>query len=432
MVKKYIAYMTLLFIVILLVIGCSNFLTNESKELIDRQAQFSEKNVKLKVITWTDEKIPMEKIITEFNKKFPNITVECTIISSIDYVDSINKFLANKENIDLICIVSPDMYSQLADNKQLEPLNDFVYRDKFDMSPYGNVINDLTFEGKYYAVPYRNNVFLMYYNKTIFDNAGIPYPTENFTWDDFRKTAKKLTKGSGKDKIWGAFIQAYPYLWTISALQNGKSLLDDDLTPFIDALQFTVDLQNDGSVLTAAQIKEQGLIKGGSVTMFGGNKVAMMPMGEWTAWQLRAMKNRENFQWDVAPMPYPKGGSPNVTIGSSTLMGIYANSKNKEAAWEFLKYYCGEEGACIYAENGSIPGAVTSHVKKIYVGDNTKDPKNIGAFLNSVIEPCMPVFPKSSQLSKLVEEEFQLAMNGIKTPEEAVRAVEKRRKELMK
>lgn len=424
-------YFYFIIITILFLVGRNKLLPNQFKKENSNEMKVSTKSSKLNIATWIDEKAPMEEILQKFKDRFPNVEVECSYIPSTEYSTSLMSRLTENTEFDLIALQTPDQYAQLVSSNRLEALNNYVSKDTFNMTVYGSIMNELTFSGKYYGLPYRNTVFLLYYNKTMFDKANLPYPTANMTWDEFRIVAKQLTVGSDDNKLWGTFIQSYPQLWTISAIQNGKSFLDDDLTPFIDALQFTINLQNDGSALTATDIKAMGLQQGGSLAIFGGNKAAMMPMGEWAAWQISALKNRENFDWNVAPMPYPKGGNSNVTLGSPVIMSINSSSKNKETAWEFLKLYCGEDGAEIYAKNGSIPGAITPETRKIYINENRIGSKNMGAFLDAQIEPFNTIFPKSKQLSDIVEEEFKLALDGKKTPEQAVKDLEKRRKILL-
>lgn len=82
-------------------------------------------------------------------------------------------------------------------NNKLLKLDDYIEKsDKVDMSNYMSEITELyTYDGSYYAVPKDYDTIALWYNKKMFDDAGLEYPNENWTWDDLYEAAKKLTTG---------------------------------------------------------------------------------------------------------------------------------------------------------------------------------------------------------------------------------------------
>jgi len=108
--------------------------------------------------------------------------------------------LAGGEDLDVFYAKDPTMYAGLVLRRQIMPIDDLVERDGLDLSAYGGVLDNIIVDGKLYGLPYRSDFWILFYNKDMFDEAGIPYPTNDWTWNDFRETALKLTSGEGPTK----------------------------------------------------------------------------------------------------------------------------------------------------------------------------------------------------------------------------------------
>ena len=125
---------------------------------------------------------------------------------------------------------------------------------------------------KYYVLPYRSSSYAIFYNKDIFDKAGEPYPID-ITWEEYAQIAKRLTSGSGENKIWGGYIPDWLRA-PIMTLQRGSNLLDDDLTPIIEWTEYLNRLYNiDMSHMSYAEMK---LGKIDWIKIFESGKVAML------------------------------------------------------------------------------------------------------------------------------------------------------------
>ena len=87
------------------------------------------------------------------------------------------------------------------------------------MAPYQGSDEGIRIDDKLYGLPFRNDYYLLYYNKTLFDQAGVEYPKNDMTWDEYRELAKKMTSGEGNDKIYGGYCHTWPgslYRWGLS------------------------------------------------------------------------------------------------------------------------------------------------------------------------------------------------------------------------
>ena len=359
----------------------------------------------IRVATWFEEEKPLNEVIDSFHERFPHVQVELVLYPSQSYDQYIDEIIDDEKGIDVILFPSLMNYASLTFENHLLNLKEWLDEDEVDLSVFGTLLNSINTEDDLYGLPYRNSVFLLYYNKTLFDQAGIDYPSKDMTWDMFYSKAKALTRGEGNDKIWGTFLQSYVQLWTIQSLQNGYNFLDDDLSSFEKSLQFSLNLVENDLMLKPAEIDARDLIQNGSIKFFGNGKVAMMPMGEWTAWQLIA--NEEiDFEWAVTKMPYPMGGRRDVSIGNMSIASVLNHSQSKEMAFEFIKSLSGPSGAKIYASAGSIPAIVNEETREIYL-KNTNPNLSLHFFLETQTESISPYHQKSAEIVTLFKDTFE-------------------------
>lgn len=364
---------------------------------------------RIKVATWFEEEESLIEIINAFHDRYPNVVVDLVLYPSQTYDDYIDEIVDESNHFDVILFPSGYSYASLVFSDQLMNISEDLSQDNVDLSVYGTLLNDLETDEGLYGLPYRNSVFLLYYNKTLFDKAGVDYPNKDMTWNMFLSKARALTQGEGQDKIWGAFIQSYVQLWTLSSLQDGKSLLDDDLSSFKDSMEFTLELVKNDLILSPLEIEARDYVQNGSIKFFGSGQVAMMPMGEWTAWQLLE-RDDIDFEWAVTEMPYPQGGRRNVTIGNVTIASILSHSSSKEMAYEFIKTLSGPSGAKIYASNKSIPAFINEEIRALYL-KNTDPSLELHYFLEAQTESFAPIHKYSQELSELFTNTFEAVLN---------------------
>ncbi|GHV90370.1 sugar ABC transporter substrate-binding protein [Spirochaetia bacterium] len=211
------------------------------------------------------------------------------------------------------------------------------------------------FSGDYYAVPYCNNINMLFFNKKMFDEAGVPYPDSNWTWADFRETAKKLTKGSGANKVYGAMVDvAHPdqdLNWALIAQQKLGSFwyyspdfksTRFDAPEMKESLQFFYDmLMVDKTSVpldeyTALRLQDDIVAMNG---LYSG-RYAM-----WVAPVYGCLYLNKSYgeippgtDIGVTNLPRPVGSSGPVSVTYTSTASIPANVKNPEAAWAALKF----------------------------------------------------------------------------------------------
>ncbi len=215
------------------------------------------------------------------------------------------------------------------------------------------------FNGDYYALPYCNNINMVYFNKRMFDAAGVPYPKEDWTWNDFRETAKKLTSGSGANKVYGAFFDVAggppggDQYWASIAMQKLGAFYyyNDDFTAtkfdvpeMKESLQFFYDMfMVDQSCVPLSEYTALRY----NDDIVGMNGLYSGRYAMWIAPVYGCLYLNESYgpipagtDIGLANFPRPVGSDGPVTLTYSSTASIPANVPNPQAAWEAIKFIC--------------------------------------------------------------------------------------------
>lgn len=214
-----------------------------------------------------------------------------------------------------------------------------------------------------YALPFRSDFWLIYYNKDLFDQAGVPYPTNDMTLEQYDELARKMTSGSGSNKVYGAHYHTWRSAVQLFGILDGQHTVVDGEYDFLKpTYERILKQQEDGIVMDYATLKTSSTHYSG---VFYNNSVAMMNMGSWfIATQIEKVKSGESqaTNWGIVKYPHPEGVEPGTTLGTITSLAVNKKSANKEAALDFMKFVTGEEGAAVIAATGTIPAIKNDEV----------------------------------------------------------------------
>jgi multiple sugar transport system substrate-binding protein len=317
--------------------------------------------VTLKFACWDYDLYGYDKAIIEsFMKKYPDIKVEVISLPNADYDNKVNIMMSGGEELDVLYAKSVNLFGSLIVKNQLMDLKPFIAKDKLDLSPYGASIAAYTTVGdKVVGLPYRYDRYLLYYNKDVFDAAKLPYPGQDMTWDDFRALAKRLTQGTGKDKVYGAFFAPFNYCFLAPGLQEGKGGFNDmNFNLFQEgwgnfyAMMYTDKSAQDWPSLKSVSADQTYFMKGNS---------GMMVDGTWfmniLATEIASGKTK--IRWGATTVPVSKemkAAGKHASNGSVTPVVMNARTKNVDASWLLLKYIASEEAGKIAASYLVTPG----------------------------------------------------------------------------
>jgi multiple sugar transport system substrate-binding protein len=222
---------------------------------------------------------------------------------------------------------SGSYFLQFVKKGVLLDLTSMVTSQKIDFTGAWTEDDEMKYQGKWYSLPTWNTDDLLYYNKTLFAQAGIAEPTDDWTWNDLLAAAQKLTTRStdGKTDVWGVQIpNGVQGGWGAMIFANGGDWMNADRTKTtldqpaaLGALQFVYDLMQKYKVMPTA-VDNQALTQAGVTDPFASGKVAM-----YTAISSAIPNYLKNakFDWDVALIPKSpttgKNGSTYIVQPSS-------------------------------------------------------------------------------------------------------------------
>jgi multiple sugar transport system substrate-binding protein len=389
--------------------------------------------VTIKYAVWDYSLAPEYKeTIAAFQKANPNITVEPLEISSKEYTDKITIMLAGGDETDVLAMKDVPTYSGYIMRKQILPLDDIMAKDGMDLAPYAGILTNVKLGGKLYQLPFRSDFWVLYYNKGIFDNAGVPYPTNDMTFDQFRATAKQITSGTANDKVYGSYIHTWKSCVINWPVADKKGTLIDGVYGFIKpGYDVFLPMQNeDQSVMDFATAKTSSAHYKGQ---FESGKAGMVLMGTWFIGTLITDKKAggHNVNWSMVKAPHFPGSPAGTTFGNVTGNAINALSKNQDAAWKFVKYIGTEEGAKIFAARGVMPAYRTSTVVKVYQSVAGFPEDGSEALKTASVALEFPPQQYAAAIDKALQEEHELIMIGKNTPDVGIAEMERRVKDIM-
>ncbi len=282
------------------------------------------------------------------------VTIEMADLGSTDYMTQLATQLAGGNGeLDVLSIKDIPGYSNLINLGMLEPLNGKLTTDE---SKFNGVLEQLTAEdGNYYAVPFRSDFWVVYYNKDIFDQAGVEYPTNDMTMADFDAKIREVYEKTG---VYGNIYHTWRSATTLFGILDGKNTVIDGnydfLKPYYEQVMAE---QTDGVIPNYGEQKTSNLHYSGA---FENGQAAMCNMGSWFIATLQKYKPRLRqrcppVNFGIVKYPHPDGAPAGSTLGTVTSLAVNANSEKKEAALDFVNWCASEEGAKAVAESAPSP-----------------------------------------------------------------------------
>ena len=331
----------------------------ESKEETTAAAS-GEKQV-LSVTTWDYDTTPQfSAVVKAYEAKNPNVEIKVIDTSAAEYNTSLGISLsAAQADPDVIWVKDMGSMLQMADKGQLLPLDEMIKADNLDLSVYSGAAEQLMYNDTTYGLPYRSDWYVLYYNKDLFDAAGVEYPSNDMTWKEYDELAAKMTSGEGSAKVYGTHDHTWQALVTNWAVQDGKhTVVEKDYSFLKPYYEEALALQENGYMQDYSTLKTANIHYS---SVFKNQQCAMMPMGSWfIATMMQAQAEGEtDFNWGVARIPHPEDTESGYTVGALTPIGISAYTDQKDLAWDFVKFASSEEAANILAEQGVFTGIQT-------------------------------------------------------------------------
>lgn len=368
-------------------------------------------------------------IVAQFNAENPDIEIVLHVVpDNADTQTKLDVMMMGSSDVDVVQIADGQQFAK-AKNGLLRSIDDFIAKDGIDMQAnFGSYADWAKYQDKYYCYPRHNSVGCVFYNKTMFDELGIAYPSQDWTYAEYAELAKKLTHGVGAQKVYGTFNHIRPGFWCLTALQTA-SFYKEDGTANISAEPFRNDLlmrdylDDNGYEKSYSDIMATGTLQN---TEFFGKKCAMVMAASW---MVRDMKNKDKYPYDfeigVAYFPrYDESVAPKQSWGSVSALAIPSTSKKAEAAWKFIRYYI-EKGSIQIAKGGTVPAYLPAYNDEMIAafseGSGLSAEEALKIFdpeLSSVMK--MPVGEAMNEYNSIIQEETSLYFTKSKTLDQTI------------
>lgn len=264
-------------------------------------------------------------------------------------------------------------------NNKLLKLDDYIEKsDKVDMSNYMSEITELyTYDGSYYAVPKDYDTIALWYNKKMFDDAGLSYPDETWTWDDLYDAAKKLTNGDQYGFCMNTSNDQDTYYNMVYSM-GGYIVNDDHTKSGYDDANTIKAMDYVGKLLKDCCPPATTMSETGTDVMFQSGTVAMITQGSWmTAGFLDNEYLVENC--DVAILPYDKTTGMRTSICNGLGWAASADTKRPDDCWKLIEWLGSKEMQEKQAELGVTMSACNNTSDKWV---NCTDKFNLNAYLD--------------------------------------------------
>ena len=309
------------------------------------------------VVTWDATTTPYLAAQKEaFEAANPGVKIEYVDVASQDYAVKTTTMLEGGDKSDVYMIKEIDNLINWQAQGFAAPLDTADY----DMSGFVGTEANYAVDGVQYAIPFRSDFWVLFYNKDLFDAAGVEYPTNDMTWDQYAELAKKMT--NAEKQIYGTHYHTWLSAVANWAVCDGvNTLADKEYSDLLYFYKLYQDLEDSGACMSFADLKAAGLHYSGA---FANGNIAMMPMGYWYVSTLIGY-NKDgtcNFNWGITAVPHLEGVPAGSSFGNLTGAMINAKSENKDLAWKYVAWLGGPEGAKATASVGARPAWVSEDV----------------------------------------------------------------------
>lgn len=360
----------------------------------------------------------------------PNVTIEMVDLGSTDYMTVLATELSGEgSDFDVVTIKDVPGYATLVQKNALLSLDDYIAADGVDLSKYSGATDQVTVDGSLYELPFRNDFWVLFYNKDLFDAAGVAYPTNDMTWDEYDALARQMTDTTFGSQVYGSHYHTWRSTVQLMAVLDGQhTILDGNYDFMKPYYEMVLNQEADGVCRTYADLKTEGLHYSAA---FSAGDTAMMNMGSWfIATLITNLKSGEYDSslcgnWGIVKYPHAEGVEAGSTLGTITGLAVTSQTDTPDAAWDFVKWVSGEEGAAVMASSGNFPAIMTDEVKNAIASmegfptdDASKEALNVS---NLYLE--VPYGDHVSEINSVLDSYHGSIMSGEMTIDEGIAAM---------
>jgi multiple sugar transport system substrate-binding protein len=356
----------------------------------------------------------LDQMIAAFEAQHPDIRVKVETAPFDQYFTKLQTLIAGGTPPDVFELNYENFVSYASRGALLDLTPLVSGEPDFANRFYPRAYEAFSREGKQFGLPASFSNVVLFYNKELFDAAGVAYPASDWTWDDELAAAQKLTN---RDKgIWGMYSPVQFWEFYKTAAQNGCGIFgpNGEVTinqpGCVEALQFMIDPITTYHV--APTDEEMAGVSDGD--LFKQGKIAMLTSG---IWMFESFKDAP-FTWDIALEP---GKIQKAHHFFANAAAISPQSENQQAAWEWATFFTSSpEAAKIrIASSWELPALSDQALFEEWLAQRPPESRHVVfEALDTLVTP--PVIEQQAQLQDIVNQYLEQAKSGALTPQEAL------------
>lgn len=409
----------------------STEVTADTTATTEVAAETDAEPVTLKWAIWDKETTAYwQALVDAYKEVAPNVTIEMVDLGSTDYMTVLATELSGEgSDFDVVTIKDVPGYATLVQKNAILSLDDYIAADGVDLSQYAGATDQVTVDGSLYELPFRNDFWVVFYNKDLFDAAGVDYPTNDMTFDEYDALARAVTSTEFGSQVYGAHYHTWRSDVQLFAVLDGQhTILDGEYDFMKPYYEMVLNQEADGVCRKYTDLKTEGLHYSAA---FSGGDVAMMNMGSWFIATLMTNIASGEYDadlcgnWGIVKYPHAEGVEAGSTLGTITGLAVASASDTPDEAWDFVEWVSGTEGAKVMAETGNFPAIMTDDVQAIITGldgfptdEESKEALNVA---NLYLE--VPYDENVSEINAVLDSYHGSIMSGEMTIDEGIAAM---------
>ena len=354
MKKRSLAVSVVMGLMALGLVACGGSKSASSESTASGSGEQGASSDELSVAIWdTNQEPGIKEILDDFTKE-TGIKTKISVVKWNEYWTMLEAGAQGGSLPDVFWMHSNESERYMSNDMLLDLTDKIKASDKIKVENYpGDIWGLYTYNDHYYAVPKDVDTIAIWYNKKLFDEAGVPYPTSDWTWDDLTETARKLTKSDGSqyglavkmdNNQAGYYNLIYDKGGYVISDDKKKSGWDDPKT--IEGMNILDTWIKEGLMPSAETMSENG-----EEVLFQSGKVAMVPQGSWMIASYKANEYTAQNA-DIVELPKDAKTGKRVSLYNGLGWAAAKNGKHTEEAWKLIEYLGSEPAQKKQAELG--------------------------------------------------------------------------------
>ena len=196
-----------------------------------------------KVLKWAmwdkDLTVYYQPLIDAYESAHPDVKVELVDLGSSDYQTVLaTQLTGSGSDFDVVTVKDVPGYTTLVNKGVLEPLDEYIAKDGVDLSAFKGLTDQIKVEDKLYELPFRSDFWVVFYNKDIFDAAGVDYPTNDMTFEQYDALARSVTNDMPGQEVYGAHYHTWRSAVQLFGILDGEHSVLDGNYDFLQSSLF--------------------------------------------------------------------------------------------------------------------------------------------------------------------------------------------------